>query len=166
MGAGSTAELPGVTEDGLELGSGVAVEVGGDVVVEMGGVVVGTGGVVVLAVRGAFAVVVDTGVVAGVETSCGVVVGKTGSDVVTGGTGSVVIGSVAAIGTDMAPSSPAMAAETRNARESFLMITSSEIAVPGDPVECVPPPDPVTRVANYSFRPSAHSELHSRLPKH
>ncbi|WP_280247175.1 hypothetical protein [Nocardia abscessus] len=138
MGAGSTAELSDVTEDGPELGSGVAVEIGGDVVVGMGGVVVvGTGAVVVLVVRVAFAVVVDTGAV---DTFCGAVVGKTGSDVTSGGTGTAVTGSVAAIGTDMAPSSPAMAAETRNARESFLMITSSEIAIPGDPVECAPPP--------------------------
>ncbi|WP_280251843.1 hypothetical protein [Nocardia abscessus] len=142
MGAGSTAELSDVTEDGPELGGGVAVEIGGEVVVGTGGdVVVGTGGVVALVVTGAFAVVVDTGaVVAGVETSCGAVVGNTGSDVATGGAGTVVTGSAAAIGTDMAPSSPAMAAETGNARESFLMITSSEIAIPGDPVECGPPP--------------------------
>ncbi|MGY2123961.1 hypothetical protein ACW9HJ_21150 [Nocardia gipuzkoensis] len=160
MGAGSTAELSDVTEDGPELGGDVVVGTGGDVVVGTGGdVVVGTGG----DVTGAFAVVVDKGaVVAGVETSCGAVVGNTGSDVATGGAGTVVTGSAAAIGTDMAPSSPAIAAETGNARESFLMITSSEIAIPGDPVECAPSPDLVTRVANYSFRPAAHGALHSR----
>ncbi|MBF6338595.1 hypothetical protein IU450_22255 [Nocardia abscessus] len=148
VGAGSGAELSGVTGDGRELGGGVVVEIGGSVVeigggvvVEIGGGVVGAGGVVALVATGTLAEVVDTGdVVVVVETFGGAGVGHTGSDVPAGGAGTVVAGSVAAIGTDMAPSSPAMAAETRNARESFLMITSSEIAIPGDPVECASPP--------------------------
>ncbi|WP_280477505.1 hypothetical protein [Nocardia asiatica] len=128
----------------VAIGDCAVVAIGGDVVVRTG--VVETGA----------CAVVDVVVV--VEPFCGSVGGQTGSDVATGGTGRVGTGSVAAIGIDTTPSSPATAAATSIVRESFLMITSSGRHIPGGPVECAPTRGPRTRVANYSFPLSAHAE--------
>ncbi|MGY1946448.1 hypothetical protein [Nocardia asiatica] len=134
----------------VAIGDCAVVAIGGDVVVRTG--VVETGACAVVEV------VVVVVVVVVVEPFCGSVGGQTGSDVATGGTGRVGTGSVAAIGIDTTPSSPATAAATSIVRESFLMITSSGRHIPGGPVECAPTRGPRTRVANYSFPLSAHAE--------
>ncbi|MFI2281214.1 hypothetical protein [Nocardia beijingensis] len=116
------------------VGSGIAVVVdsgvGSDVVVVVGGSVCS---------------------VVGGQLSVGVAIGHAGPGVVGGGAGTAGIGLAAATDTGTAPSSPAMAAATRSAGKSFLMITSPETGMPQESNRVWTHPGRATRVANYSF---------------